>query len=355
MTSIEVKASRSYEVHIGAGLLSQVGTQVRTVLPHAQIAVIVTDHTVSKHYLAQVSDSLAKAGIQPRTLSMPPGESSKNGAQYVSLLELLARDGVTRSDVIIALGGGVVGDLAGFAAATYQRGIAYVQVPTTLLAMVDSSVGGKTGIDLPSGKNLAGAFHQPALVLCDTEALRTLPEYVFRDGLAEVIKYGMLGSSALLDVLSNDLSQDAIEPVIAQCVTMKRDIVGRDEFDRGERMLLNFGHTIGHAIERLSKYEISHGFAVAIGMAMDARAAVKEKICPPECLEVLEQLLTRFGLPNKPAYSAEEIYTAALHDKKRIGSNISIVVPRKVGKCGLMTIPITALRNWIEMGLTPCE
>ncbi|MCL2563937.1 MAG: 3-dehydroquinate synthase [Oscillospiraceae bacterium] len=353
MTSIEVKASRSYEVLIDVGLLPQIGQQIRDLIPNAQAAAIITDHNVSKHYLTPVTESLTKAGIRPLTFSMPAGEASKNGAQYLSLLELLARDGLSRSDVIIALGGGVVGDLAGFAAATYQRGVAYIQVPTTLLAMVDSSVGGKTAIDLPSGKNLAGAFYQPNLVLCDTDTLRTLPEFVFRDGLAEVIKYGMLGSAPLLDVLTQDLSQDAVEPVIIQCVTMKRDIVQRDEFDHSERMLLNFGHTIGHAIERLSNYEISHGFAVSIGMAMDARAAVKQKICEPECSEILEALLARFGLPNKTAYTAEQIYTAALYDKKRNAGNISIAVPRRKGKCGLMTFPLNQLRTWIEMGVTP--
>ena len=353
MTRIEVKASGHYQVRIGTGLLSQMGPEVRKLLPQARMAAIVTDHTVGKLYLAQVGSSLAKAGIQPRPLACPPGEASKNGGQYLSLLELLARDGLTRTDVIIALGGGVIGDIAGFAAATYLRGIAYIQVPTTLLAMVDSSVGGKTGIDLPSGKNLAGAFHQPSLVLCDTDALRSLPEYTFRDGLAEVIKYGMLGSQSLLEQLSDDMSQNTLESVIAQCVTMKRDIVQRDEFDQGERMLLNLGHTIGHAIERLSNYELSHGFAVSIGMAMDTRAAVKQNLCPPECLDTLEQLLARFGLPSKSAYSAEDIYTAALHDKKRAGGTISIVVPKELGKCALMTFRLEALRNWIEMGLTP--
>jgi len=353
MTKVRVNASRSYDVRIAPGILCLIGEYVRRLFPAAQKAAIVTDQTVGALYAQKVSESLAVANLLPICYSMPPGEASKNGAQYLSLLALFAQDHLTRSDVVIALGGGVVGDLAGFAAATYLRGVPVVQIPTSLLAMVDSSVGGKTGVDMPSGKNLVGAFHQPSLVLCDTNTIRSLPEAVFRDGLAEVVKYGMLGRPTLLNRLTVDFSHAELEPIIAECVTMKRDIVQTDEFDTGERMLLNFGHTIAHAIEQLSNYQISHGFAVAVGMAIDTRAAVKQGLCPPECLQVLTRLLKRFALPLETAFDAKSLYDAALADKKRAGDEIAIVVPTALGKCELKQMPVNDLLGWIEMGLNP--
>jgi len=257
---------------------------------------------------------------------------------------------MTRSDVVIALGGGVVGDMAGFAAATYLRGVPFVQVPTTLLAMVDSSVGGKTGIDLPAGKNLAGAFYQPWLVLCDTDTLHTLPEEVFAGGMAEVIKYGMLGNAQLLADLRSPIN-DILQSTIATCAAMKRDIVQTDEFDTGNRMLLNLGHTIGHAIERLSGYAISHGRAVAIGMAMITRAAIAKNLCPPEALHILEDLLARYNLPATTTYPAGDIFEASLQDKKRAGAHITEVIPTKPGKCELKKMPVEELLSWIEMGI----
>ena len=353
MTKVEVKASRHYDVYIGAGLLGEIGARTRALFPNAEIAVIVTDETVNRLYMQQVGNALAAAGFRVASYAAPPGEASKNGAQYFGLLNILARDQLTRSDCIIALGGGVVGDMAGFTAATYQRGVPYIQVPTTLLAMVDSSVGGKTGIDLDAGKNLVGAFYQPSLVLCDTETLRSLPQQVFRDGLAEVVKYGMIGSHALLERLLADLQYEDLEPLIAQCVTMKRDLVQADEFDTGARMLLNFGHTVGHAIEQLSNYRLSHGSAVSIGMAIETRSAVKGGLCSPECLILLERLLAWLGLPDKTSYSAQELYTAARGDKKRSGKEITLAVPRAPGRCELMKYQVEALRAWIEMGLNP--
>ena len=353
MTTIQVKLRTSYEVCIADGLLTSAGTHIHTLLPAAKTAAVVTDDIVCKWHLEPLLRSLKQAGLRTCHYILPAGEAAKSGVQYFALLDWLTSEQLTRSDLVVALGGGVVGDLTGFAAATYLRGIPYVQVPTTLLAMVDSSVGGKTGIDLPAGKNLAGAFYQPALVLCDVTALDTLPEATLRDGLAEVIKYGMLDSARLLDQLLNDVLPDILPTVIATCVSMKRDIVQQDEFDLGTRMLLNFGHTVGHAIERHSGYNISHGEAVAIGMAVETRAAVRKDLAPNECLLLLESLLTHFGLPDRTDIPAEALCKAALHDKKRSGDDISLVVPVSLGKCERKKFPVAALRDWIEMGLQP--
>ena len=260
-------------------------------------------------------------------------------------MNFLAENKLTRSDMLVALGGGVVGDLAGFAAATYLRGIRFIQVPTTLLAAVDSSVGGKTAIDLPAGKNLAGAFCQPSLVLCDIDTLNTLPLEVFRDGCAEVIKYGVLYDPDLFDTLSNDgLSFDR-ESVIARCVELKRDVVMEDEFDTGSRMKLNLGHTIGHGVEARSHFDISHGKAVAIGMAIVSRAS--------GCIDThrIIRALEQFGLPTHTEYTADELYAYTLSDKKRSGGSVSLIIPRAIGDCTISPTNIENLKSFIEAGL----
>jgi len=226
----------------------------------------------------------------------------------------------------------------------------FIQVPTSLLAMVDSSVGGKVAIDLVAGKNLAGAFHQPTLVVCDTDTLDTLPQQFYNDGMAEVIKYGMLGSTELLNQIMQLHEDKDYETLISTCVKMKRDIVQNDEFDRGERRLLNFGHTIAHAIEKLSNYELTHGAAVAIGMVMISRATIRMGLLAPECLDILLERLSYFGLPTRTNYSVEAIYEAALGDKKRGGEFITIIVPISLGKCELRKVSVGELRDWIEMG-----
>ena len=352
MKTVHVKASRSYDVLIGRGLIKELGTQVCTLLPKTQTIAVITDDTVAALYLKPVLDSLTQAGLDSCPIVIPPGEGSKSGIQYLSLLSQLAKERITRTDCILALGGGVIGDLAGFAAATYQRGVPYIQVPTTLLAMVDSSVGGKTAIDLPTGKNLVGAFYQPTCVVADVDTLNTLPETVFCEGMGEVIKYGMLASPRLLNQLSHDNLTNELPDLIATCVTIKRDIVEQDEFDKGSRQLLNLGHTIGHAIEQLEGYTIPHGHAVAIGMALDTRAAVKKGLCPPECLSILERLLKRHKLPCGTDHGVNALFEAAQLDKKRAGKEITIVIPRALGRSELLTIPLPKLYDWIEMGVT---
>lgn len=350
MQNIEVQASRSYTVQIGAGLLKNAGICVREVTK-AETAVVVTDDIVNALYGDRVMGSLQAEGLRTLRFVFPNGEASKNLTVLGDLLEYLAENHVTRSDCIVALGGGVVGDLAGFAAAVYQRGIDFVQMPTTLLACVDSSVGGKTAVDLTAGKNLAGAFYQPKAVLCDYETLSTLPDAVFADGMAEVIKYGAAFDRAFFDFLKLHNARENLETVIARCIELKRDIVAEDETDRGRRGLLNFGHTLGHAIEGCSRFAVSHGSAVGIGMVMMSRAAYKSGLTKADCSDEIAALLRQYGLPTKTAYAAEALCEKALSDKKRSGSHITLVIPETLGHCVLHTVETAALLPIIQKGL----
>lgn len=344
MNTIRVTASRPYDVVIGSGVLEELGARAAALLPGRSVC-IVSDDTVAALYERQARQSLEAAGFRVVRYVFPHGEKSKSGESFLALLGFLAQSRLTRADALVALGGGVTGDLTGFAAACYLRGISYIQVPTTLLAMVDSSVGGKTAIDLPEGKNLCGAFWQPSLVLCDTDALQTLPRETFRDGCAEVIKYGVLGSRPLFDRLKG--SPDWTE-VVCTCVSMKRDIVQDDEFDTGRRQLLNLGHTLGHAIEKNSAFTLSHGQCVAIGMAMIARAAEKKGLCSAETCSELLALLRQYDLPTETTQSAPDILAAALSDKKRQGQTLTLVVPRAIGQCELKKIPVETLKEWVQ-------
>lgn len=344
MNTVTVTASKSYDILIGRGLMSMLGTKIKE-LSSVNSVCIVSDSNVWPLYGPLVQKNLETSGLRVESYVFPAGEESKNGIVWLELLNVLAKYKLTRTDLIVALGGGVVGDLAGFAAASYLRGIRYIQVPTTLLAAVDSSVGGKTAIDLPSGKNLAGAFYQPSLVLCDTEALNTLPEDVFCDGCAEVIKYGILYDPALFSHLEeNGLSFDR-ESVITRCVELKRDVVMEDEFDTGSRMKLNLGHTIGHGVEAKSNFEISHGKAVSIGTAIVSRASR----CA-DCDRILS-VLKKFGLPIGTSYTAEDLYTYTLSDKKRSGGTVNLIIPRIIGHCDIVPTPVEELRSFIEAGL----
>lgn len=350
MKTVPINASKSYSVLIGSGLLADLGARVKDIAGVCKAA-IVSDSNVHPLYGQKVSDSLEKAGFQIVTFVFPAGESSKNGDTYLKLLNFLAENHLTRTDCLIALGGGVVGDLTGFAAATYLRGISYIQVPTTLLAAVDSSVGGKTAIDLTAGKNLCGAFYQPSLVLCDTDTLNTLPDDIFRDGCAEVIKYGVLYDEALFDLLAQTGLHFPREDVIARCVQWKRDVVIQDEFDRGQRQKLNLGHTIGHGVEAHSRFAISHGKAVAIGMAIVSRAAAAMGQCPPSVSHRICQVIRQFGLPTHTDFTARQLYNAALSDKKRSGQTVNLIVPTDIGNCIIQPTAVHDLQSFIEAGL----
>ena len=350
MKRIRVHASREYDVLIGNGLFASLGALAADVLKGKKIC-IVTDTNVAPLYLDAAKLSLESSGFAAESFVFSAGEESKNGETYLALLNFLAERRFTRADALIALGGGVVGDLTGFAAATFLRGIGLIQIPTTLLSCVDSSVGGKTAIDLPAGKNLCGAFYQPKLVVCDPETLKTLPDAIFADGCAEVIKYGLIGSESLLKKLQKVHARDDLEEIICECVDMKRNIVESDEFDTGRRQLLNLGHTFAHSIEALSEYHIPHGSAVAVGMDIITRAAVKKGFCPAECLETLEILLKKYNLPCASPYCAEDLADKALSDKKRSGSSITLAVPAALGKSELKPIPVSELISWAKDGV----
>ena len=348
--TIPVRTSPAYSVQIGPGLLSRCGSLLQDMLAPCRMAVI-TDDTVAPLYLERVVRSLTGAGFAVVSYVFPAGEAHKNMDTLSAILEFLAREHLTRTDCVAALGGGVVGDMAGFAAAVYLRGIRCVQLPTTLLAAVDSSVGGKTAIDLASGKNLAGAFLQPAAVLCDTDCLKSLPPDVFAGGAAEAIKTGVLCDESLFALFEDGtLTADPAE-VIARCVAYKAGVVERDEKEQGERRLLNLGHTVGHAIETCSGYAIPHGHAVAAGLAIIARAAEALGWTKQPIAARIAACLAKNGLPTGTDYTAEALAQAALADKKRAGDSITLVIPQRIGECELRKLPVSDLLPVIRAGL----
>lgn len=348
--TIPVRTCPAYTVQIAPGLLSRCGALLREVLSPCRVAVV-TDSTVAPLYLERVTGSLTGAGFSVVSYVFPAGEAHKNMETLSAILEFLAREHLTRTDCVAALGGGVAGDMAGFAAAVYLRGIRYVQLPTTLLAAVDSSVGGKTAIDLAAGKNLAGAFLQPAAVLCDTECLATLPRDVFADGAAEAIKTGVLSDESLFSLFEDGTLTAAPAEVIARCVAYKAGVVERDEKEQGERKLLNLGHTVGHAIEKCSGYSIPHGHAVAAGLAIMVRAAQRLGWTDCPIAERIAACLAKNDLPTGTSFSAGDLARAALSDKKRAGDTITIVVPRRIGVCSLRPLPVGELESLIAAGL----
>lgn len=348
--TIQVHTTPAYEVSIGGGLLSACGQHLRKVLAPCRVAVI-TDSTVAPLYLKTVTSSLKSAGFTVCSYIFPAGEGSKNFTTLASILEFLAEQHLTRTDCVAALGGGVTGDMAGFAAACYLRGIRCVQLPTTLLSAVDSSVGGKTAIDLAAGKNLAGAFLQPTAVLCDTDCLGSLPADVFADGAAEAIKTGVLDDESLFALFEDGTLSAAPEEVIARCVRYKAGVVERDEKEQGERKLLNLGHTVAHAIEKCSGYAIPHGHAVAAGLAIIARAAENLGWTEEPIAARVAACLAKNGLPTGTEYTAGALANAASADKKRAGGDITLVIPRKIGVCQLRKMPVSELLPVITAGL----
>ena len=350
MKTVTVTASKSYQVHIGSGLMTCLGELCTAVQKPCKVC-IVSDSNVWPIYGKAATDSLQRSGYTVIHFTFQAGEGQKNGATFLELMNFCAENQLTRSDMLIALGGGVVGDLTGFAAACYLRGIKYVQVPTSLLAMVDSSVGGKTAIDLPAGKNLAGAFYQPSLVICDLDALNSLPKSVFTDGCAEVIKYGVLYDQSLFAHLEESGLGFQREYVISRCICLKRDVVNEDELDTGARQKLNLGHTIGHGIEAAGNFSVSHGQAVAAGMAIVAKSAVKSGICQQETLDRIVNVLQKFDLPTGTELSADSLSKLALRDKKRAGSHINLIVPVAISNCIIQSTPTEELNAFIQAGL----
>lgn len=347
MRKITVNASRQYEIIISRDIIKNAGEFVAGVHKKCK-AMIISDSNVFPLYCSTVKKSLEENGFESFTFCFEAGEERKNISTLNDIWNALAQNQFTRSDLIVALGGGVCGDISGFAAASYLRGIEFVQIPTSLLAMTDSSVGGKTAIDLEYGKNLVGAFWQPSLVLCDPNVLDTLSKHYYSDGMAEVIKYGMINRPVLLESLEGDFD---IEDIIEICARDKREIVEADEHDNAARKLLNFGHTFGHSIEKLSDFTITHGFAVAMGMKIITKACENMNLCEKGAYEKLCTILAKFALDNNTTYSAEAIADAAMLDKKTSGERISLVIPTKTGCCELFDTTKSELLKFTQAGL----
>ena len=344
---------REYDILIEKGLLDRAGEYCRAVLPKARRLSVVTDSNVAPLYLQRVQTALNAAGFTVEGIVVPAGEASKSLEMLGRLYDRMLDFGLSRTDAVVALGGGVVGDLAGFAAATVLRGVDFIQIPTTLLAQVDSSVGGKVAIDLPAGKNLAGAFWQPKLVLMDPECLNTLSDKIFSDGMAEVIKYGCIRDEAFFRLLRRCNGRagvmEQIEQVLYTCCAIKRDIVQADEREAGQRMLLNFGHTIGHAFEVAGGYEKwTHGQAVAAGMLWAARLGAALGITPEQVEREIAALLTTYDLPCHIPCPWQVMEQAVCRDKKRGEGGIRVVLLTELGQARTEAMEIPGLLAQLE-------
>jgi 3-dehydroquinate synthase len=337
-----------YPIHIGDGLLAHVGGALCAVgAPGGSRVAVVSNPVVAGRYGAQVEESLRAAGFQPFSCSMPDGEPYKTLTTVAALYDQFLAGQMDRASTVLSLGGGVTGDVAGLAAATFMRGVRFVQVPTTLLAMVDASVGGKTGVDLAQGKNLVGAFKQPALVVIDPAVLATLPAQEFRSGMAEVLKHGIIGAPALFSELETQMpGRQAPVPnlpsistrQIARALQVKIEIVEADPYEQGRRAVLNLGHTLGHALERLSGFRLRHGEAVAIGLVAAARIGVRLGRTDPSLSDRIEATLAAWGLPVRcPPYDTGALWEAMAHDKKRLGPSLRWVLPEAIGRVGIAT------------------
>ncbi len=341
---------RSYDIEIGMSL-DQAGPKIKGLGLGQKLAVVVNP-TVKELYGKRLVESLKAQGFMVMSIIIPDGEQYKNLDWANAIYTALLTNAFDRRSGIVALGGGVIGDLAGFAAATYMRGIPFVQVPTTLLAMVDSSVGGKTGVNHPMGKNMIGAFHQPRKVLMDLDVLRTLPKAEFLSGMAEVIKYGVIWDGAFFDYLDSNrdrilgLDADALAHVVRRSCEIKAEVVGRDEREGGLRAVLNFGHTVGHAVEKAENYTMRHGEAVAIGMVYASRLALRTGLCDPLVPERVEKLIASYGLPTSlRALSRKPTVQELMHtlqiDKKAEGGKVKFVLPKSIGE-------VVVTKEWDE-------
>lgn len=349
MKKMTVNTGRPYEILIEEGGLSQIGAHASRLFPKAGRTVVVSDSNVAPLYGEEVVSRLRAAGFETCLHVFPAGEPSKNSDTVCEIYRCFAEHQLTRGDFAVALGGGVTGDMCGFAAATYMRGIPFLQLPTSLLSQVDSSVGGKTGYDLPQGKNLVGAFWQPSLVVIDPQTLRTLPSQCLKDGMAEVIKTACIKDKKLFERIER--REISMEELIFACVDIKRRVVERDERDTGERALLNFGHTVGHALEKYYHYEgISHGQGVAVGMAMITKAAEGVGLTAPGTAERIAALLEKTGLPVWDNAPLEEIAREAGADKKNMGKELHLVLLKSLGESYIHPIPLAEFASFLQKG-----
>ena len=351
----EVKVNlgkRSYDIKIARGLLAKSGSEARLLSKADKVAVI-TDSNVDALYGQSIQKALEDAAFSVSRIVIEPGEKSKTLGTLSDVFAQMAAFGMTRSDLVITFGGGVPGDLGGFAAATFLRGIDFIQVPTSLLAQIDSSVGGKVAVDLPAGKNLVGSFYQPLGVFIDPDLLGTLPKRYLHDGLAEAIKYGCIRSSGLFTKLQHIKDDEEllseIEAIIQECCSIKARIVEMDEFDTGERMLLNFGHTIGHAVEKYFNYEtFTHGEGVGIGMVALTEQTEQLGITAKGSAKLIREVLKRYGLPTEAVMAKDEVLRTIALDKKKKGGTITLIVLDKIGQARLMKIPCEELASYIR-------
>ena len=340
MTRITVPTPEGhYHICLGAGILAQAGRLLANRDLAKGPAAIVSNDDIAAHYAETLSESLKQEGYAPVLCTVPEGEAHKSLATVEGLYDQFVAAGLDRRSPIIGLGGGVIGDMAGFAAATYLRGAPFVQVPTSLLSMVDASVGGKTGVDLPQGKNLVGAFKQPAVVIIDPDVLAELPAAEFRAGLAEIVKHGILGAPELFRQLEKE-GPTNLTQMIADAVRVKVDVVIEDPFERGRRATLNLGHTFGHAIEQVSGYRLRHGEAVAVGTVAAARMAVALDRCDSSTAERIENCLDRLGLPTSASgLDLDEVYAMMFQDKKRQGKMLRLIIPHDIGDVVIIDDP----------------
>ena len=358
MKGIYVATKKPYKVIIGKGAVTQVGHLIKRVSQDVEKVLIVTDSTVAKFYLDTVKKSLGFAGITAFEYIFDAGEESKNINSIAGMWGVMAENGFTRTDAVVSLGGGVACDMGGFAAATFLRGIRVFQVPTSLLAMVDAAIGGKTGIDLKEGKNLAGAFHQPSMVIEDPDCLKTLPDELFSEGMAEVIKHAFILDKELYDLLTENAPRgigikeddELMEKLISMNVSDKVSVITEDETDNGRRQILNYGHTVGHVIERDSEYGLAHGVCVAKGMGIMIDSCEARGGLSPETAQKMRELIRAYGLPTEDPITSEQAAEGALNDKKKRGNVISVILVEEIGNAKIEKMTPEEFSEFIEAG-----
>lgn len=336
---IEVKTTAPYTVTVERGAIDRAGSIVQGLKKPGTKLMLISDSNVMPLYGQRVEDSLKAAGFPVFRFTFPAGEENKQLSTIMDMYRALAENGFTRTDMVVTLGGGVTGDMGGFAAATFLRGMDFVQIPTSLVSQADASVGGKTGVDLPFGKNLVGAFHQPSAVITDSDALSTLPRRYFNDGLGEVIKHGCIADPVLFQALEQGAALDDLEQVVGRSIAIKRDFVEADTQDTGRRMILNFGHTCGHALEKLHGFRgLSHGEAVGIGMVLACRAGEKLGLTQPGTGERIAGVLGQYGLPVGTEFTMERIVEATALDKKSDGESLRFIFIKTIGESFIQPI-----------------
>lgn len=348
MNRIQIQTSSPYEVLVGQDLLKNTANLLDGITGYSKVAII-TDQKVAPLYLQQVSDSFP-ADVQVFSLVLPQGEATKSAKKWTEVLSFLCQNGLTRTDLVVALGGGVIGDLTGFAASCYLRGVRYLQIPTTLLAQVDSSVGGKTAINIPEGKNLIGSFYQPCRVICDIDTLATLDAVDFSSGMAEVIKYGCIYDADMFDDFSHMDQVDVRMRVIQRCIEIKAIVVTKDERDTGLRMILNFGHTLGHAVEKEHGFSgYTHGQSVAIGMIAITKLSEKSGFTPAGIADQIESICKQFDLPTVCDVSPERLVALCARDKKNTAKALRVLLLDKMGSCQIVSMTMDEFATFVEV------